>query len=131
MFDKLEIFRMAQGLALHASARTAAIAENIANADTPGYRAHDLRSFADTFEVGGQPAMRATRNGHLGGGSGARFDADEQRVERPGAMSPSGNNVSLETEMMQAVQAKGAHDRALAIYKSALTIMRTSINGGR
>ncbi|WP_298492504.1 FlgB family protein [uncultured Maritimibacter sp.] len=130
MFDKLEIFRMAQGLALHSAARTAAIAENIANADTPGYRAHDLKSFADTFEVGGRPDMRATRNGHLGGG-GATFDADEQRVDRPGAMSPSGNNVSLETEMMQSVQAKGAHDRALAIYKSALTIMRTSINGGR
>ena len=45
MFEKLELTRMAQALAAHAGARMAVIAQNVANADTPGYKAKDLPDF--------------------------------------------------------------------------------------
>lgn len=132
MFDRLEIFRMAQGLAVHSAGRQATLAENIANADTPGYRARDLPSFADTYEPGGAAKMRATRVGHYGAtGAGSAGAIDALIAERPGAESPNGNTVSLEQEMMQAALTKGQHDRALAVYKSALTVIRTAVNGGR
>lgn len=38
----LNILQMASQLAAHSSARQAVIAENIAQADTPGYRARDI-----------------------------------------------------------------------------------------
>jgi flagellar basal-body rod protein FlgB len=49
-------------------------------------------------------------------------------VLRPGAASPNGNNVSLEQEMFAAAEANGDHDRALAVYRSAMTILRTSVS---
>ena len=59
MFEKLELTRMAQSLAAHSGARMAVIAENVANADTPGYKAQDLPAFSEVFAEAGSP-MRAT-----------------------------------------------------------------------
>ncbi|MFD1807778.1 hypothetical protein ACFSHQ_05285 [Gemmobacter lanyuensis] len=53
MFEKLQIVRMAQALAGHAGARQGEIARNIANADTPGYRARDMPDFAAAYADGG------------------------------------------------------------------------------
>lgn len=131
MFDKLDIFRMAQGVVGHAAARQAAIATNIANADTPGYRAQDVKPFSETYDAGSAIGMRATRAEHMSPGPEQTVDLTARIVERPGAASPNGNTVSLEREMMEGARIKGRHDRALAIYKSALTVLRTSANGGR
>ena len=65
MFEKLELTRMAQSLAAHAGARMALVAQNVAHADTPGYRARDLPAFADVYD-GAETALRATRPGHIG-----------------------------------------------------------------
>ncbi len=51
----------------------------------------------------------------------------ELAIEREGERDPNGNSVSLETEMLNAVSAKRQHDRALAIYKSSLTVLRASL----
>ena len=39
---KLNVLQLASGLMAHASARQRVIAENVAHADTPGYKARDL-----------------------------------------------------------------------------------------
>ena len=49
MFDRLEIFTLAGARAQHAAARQAIVAQNIANADTPGYRARDITDFMETW----------------------------------------------------------------------------------
>jgi flagellar basal-body rod protein FlgB len=54
MFEKLELTRMAQALAAQSGARMAVIAENVANADTPGYKAKDMPAFADVYKAAGQ-----------------------------------------------------------------------------
>ena len=41
--------------------------------------------------------------------------------------SPNGNTVSLETEMLNGVEVAREHSQALAIYKHALGIIRTSL----
>ena len=41
---------------------------------------------------------------------------------------PNGNSVSLETEMMHGVDAKRQHDRAMAIYQSSMTILRSTFS---
>jgi len=126
MLEKLELFQMANALARHGASRQAVIAENIANADTPGYLARDLGSFSEAWASSGIDGLTATRAGHLLAGDTP--DETAQRVYRPDAASPNGNNVSLETEMFAAAEAKADHDRALAIYRSTMTILRTSIN---
>lgn len=126
MFEKLEIVRMAQAMAAHAGSRQGEIARNIANADTPGYRARDLPDFAASYQEGTQ--MKVTRRGHLGG-SDALSLAKPRMVD--GAASPNGNTVSLEGEMVKAVEVRQQHEMALAIYRSSSDIIRTSLGRGR
>ncbi|MCK0126042.1 FlgB family protein [Gelidibacter sp. F2691] len=127
MFEKLSIFAKANDLALHAAARQSVIAQNVANADTPGYRARDIPSFAETYEPSQTELMRATRGTHIDANLTTTASTDADTVYRAGAMSPNGNSVSLETEMMMAAEAKRDHDLALAVYKSTLGIVRSSL----
>ncbi len=125
MFEKLEVTRMAQALAAHAGARQGAIAQNIAQADTPGYRARDFAPFEETYRAGNRPdALFATRPGHI-----RDRDVTSEPVLRElrGAASPNGNTVSLEAEMVRAVEARQQHDMALSIYRSVSDIVRTSL----
>jgi flagellar basal-body rod protein FlgB len=126
MFEKLEITRMAQSLASYAGARQDAVARNVANADTPGYKAMDMPGFAETYAE--ESPMRATRPGHMmqpGSVSLAMV-----RTAGSGS-SPNGNTVSLEGEMVKAVEVKAQHEMALAIYRSTSDVIRASLGRGR
>jgi len=127
MFEKLELTRMAQSLAAHSGARMAVIAQNVANADTPGYKAKDLPGFAKVFaDAGGN--MRATRAGHLTAASAAMMPAVEIANGRE---APNGNSVSLEGEMVKSVEARQGHDMALAIYRATSDVIRASLGRNR
>lgn len=126
MFEKLEIVRMAQSLAAHSGARMSVIAENIANADTPGYKAKDLPSFAEVYAEPGQ--LRATRPGHIG--TGTAVSTPPSRASR-GHEAPNGNSVSLEAEMVKSVEARQNHDMALAIYRATSDVIRASLGRNR
>ncbi len=128
MFESLEIFKMSSAMASHAGRRQALVAENMANVDTPGFKAQRMPTFADLTETPDQhPPLRASRTKHLYGAGAemmhARMSYDES------SPSPDGNTVSVETEMLEAVSVKREHDRALAIYRSALTVLRTTLSG--
>lgn len=125
MFGKLELFQMAQSMAQTAALRESAIATNIANADTPGYRARDVASFAETYRTEHGDGMRATRSGHLGA-DGSYSVAVNENADTVGT-SPDGNAVSIEDEMVKAVEVQRQHDLALAIYKSSLNVLRSSL----
>ncbi len=127
MFEKLELTRMAQALAAHSGARMGVIARNVANADTPGYRAMDLPDFSEVYATA-RPEMRATLPGHLGASQG-----NDAAVARkvPGGDAPNGNSVSLEAEMVKGAEVRQQHDMALAVYKSVSDILRASLGRGR
>jgi flagellar basal-body rod protein FlgB len=124
MYESLDIFRTAAAMARHAGARQAVVAENIANADTPGYRARTLAPFSESVSDGPGSAMRATRPGHMQVEASVVTARPEYSDEEP---SPNGNSVSLETEMLNSVDVAREHSQALAIYKHALGILRTSL----
>jgi flagellar basal-body rod protein FlgB len=127
MFEKLDLTRMAQTMAAQAGARMGVIAQNVANADTPGFKAMDMPSFAETYREGGGE-MRATRPKHNHG-------ADEAMTvlarRDKGAGAPNGNTVSLETEMVKSAGARQDHEMALAIYRNTSSIVRASLGRNR
>jgi flagellar basal-body rod protein FlgB len=127
MFEKLELTRMAQSLAAHSGARMAVIAENVANADTPGYKARDMPAFAAVFQEAGG-GMRATRPGHL---AVASPDAMPRPDVVRGHEAPNGNSVSLEAEMVKSVEARQSHEMALAIYRATSDVIRASLGRSR
>ncbi len=124
MFNNLEVFRTSYAMARHAGARQAVTATNMANADTPGYRAQSIASFSEAYATGGTTQLRATRTGHLGAGPS---DAVARARPSDAEASPNGNSVSLEQEMINSVEIQREHSRALAIYKHSLDILRMSI----
>lgn len=121
------ILQMAGQLANHASARQTVIAENIANADTPGYKARDIASFADTYSAPAKmAAQRPPRAGHipLDGATGgfATFESSSFNAE-----DPNGNTVSLEDQMVRSADIRMEHDLALGIYGKSLDILRAGM----
>lgn len=124
MFKNLNVFQISSQLASHSARQHSLTAKNIANADTPGYAAERLPDFADAFRTKAQMSLRTTRPEHMGGGAMAH----EARVIRASSeSSPNGNSVSIEQEMVDATLAKKDHNRAIAIYRHGLSIMRMSI----
>ena len=77
-----------------------AVSANVANANTPGYRAQAVRPFNEVLDHT-QLQLAATRPDHLGIGS-----ADQPAVDLVTAegweTTESGNSVSLEQEMIKA-----------------------------
>lgn len=113
MFESLDILRMAQAFATHAATRQQAIAQNVANANTPGYRSRDALPFAEFWH--------GTQQGTL------RPEASMAEDAHPATVSPDGNTVSLEFEMMRGVEARQQHEMALGIYSMSRDLMRASL----
>jgi flagellar basal-body rod protein FlgB len=126
MFENLQVFQIAHMMARHAGSRHAVISRNMANADTPGYKAQDIADFkSHVSRNNAEFHLRASRRSHLNQNSPVVVP---ESFERPGSIAdPNGNSVSIESEMMHAVNAKRQHDRALAIYRSSMTILRSAI----
>jgi len=125
MLEQIDLFRLSHAMARHAGARQAVVAQNMANADTPGYAARDITPFATHVEGRSGFTPRATRPGHLSGsGPGRGF---EPRIDRDAVRDPNRNSVALETEMLRGVEVRRQHNRALAIYRSGLNVLRAAI----
>lgn len=124
MFEKIELTRMAQALAAYSGSRMAVVARNIANADTPGFRASDLPSFSETYSRADRFSLRASRPGHFS-------SSPENLALRPefsgGSMSPNGNDVSLDIQMLKSAEVRQSHEMALAVYRSTSSILRLSL----
>lgn len=116
MIKDLTILSHASALARHAALRHSVTAENVANADTPGYKARTLRAFdpalADRAEQGDESAARRLSEA-------VKMDTRQA--------SPDGNTVSIEEQLVQAVDAQGQHRAAMAIYKKTLELLRMSV----
>jgi flagellar basal-body rod protein FlgB len=131
MYNGLAFFKVASALAGHAAARQSVIAQNIANADTPGYQARDLPEFSAQLTAGNAAApMRATRDGHMTAAPGGPT-AEPRSHETRGDASPNGNTVSLETEMIKSTAVRHQHELALATYRSGMDLLRTALGRGR
>jgi flagellar basal-body rod protein FlgB len=118
-----DLMALAATAARHAAARHDLAARNIANADTPGYRARDIDDFTGEYDQAGF-APFTSRTGHLAGA-----EAADDFGARPagGELSPNGNDVSIETEMVRDASARREHDAALAVYRASLDILRSSL----
>jgi flagellar basal-body rod protein FlgB len=106
-------------------ARQKVLAENVANADTPGYVAQDLRlpDFRQILQQStSQVALVTTEPGHI---SANRTLSDMETKETEHDDTNSGAHVSLEQEMLKV--SKTANDYALVatLYRANLGLVKT------
>ena len=120
-----------------------ALSQNIANADTPGYKTQELekQDFSglvdDLSSVGGAKkmraapatAMRTTRAGHMGPGGGAADEIDMKDV-KGGEESPSGNTVILEEEMLKVADNQMQYGMVVNLYKKNMGLLKIAMGKG-
>jgi flagellar basal-body rod protein FlgB len=105
------------------------LSQNVANADTPGYVARDLKPL--DFEKAlrsssGGAAMMTTNARHIAiapTGASGFDDVASPDVEA----SPNGNAVSLEMEMIKVSDTQAQFQAAANLYAKAMTLMKTAI----
>lgn len=108
------------------AARTNVLAENIANADTPGYVARDLAA----PEFGKRVASLAASDPRHMTGEGRK--AGSRPHEAPDAeASLNGNQVSLETQMMKLSETRMDYQLASTVYRKGVELIRLAVRGGR
>jgi flagellar basal-body rod protein FlgB len=95
------------------------IAANIANADTPGYRAFELvLDGALGSGEGGAAAMRRSDPRHVGSGAEGARGAPGRSVAAPGAPRLDGNNVSLDQEFLKLTENRVLYQAAFELYEN-------------
>jgi flagellar basal-body rod protein FlgB len=108
--------------------RQAVAAGNLANLDTPGYRARDVQ-FGDELDRQLGAGLRATDPRHLGSSSGPDRGVAS---EAPGLQARrDGNNVQLDRELLSLGRASGEFNRAQTVLAAKFRLVRYAINEGR
>ena len=96
--SSIYLFEVASQKAQWLSARQTALAGNVANANTPGYRALDIQPFAAVLDS--SPIEMATTNpAHLSAPQSQAGDLREIEAD-PSEQTLSGNTVNLEQQMI-------------------------------
>lgn len=102
------------------------LAENVANADTPGFQGRDLKLPEVGARTTGRPvSMAVTQVGHMtgrGGSPGFRADG-KPNFET----TPNGNAVSLEEQMMRVSENQMDYQAVTGLYQRGLAMMRTAL----
>jgi flagellar basal-body rod protein FlgB len=113
--------------------RQVVLGENLANADTPGYRPRDLRpaDFArlaqDSAAQAGRVEMTRTDPDHLGAGARVRIGLGSGPAQSVYETTPNGNSVILEEQMAKASQTALDYQLTSNLYRKYLGMMRIAL----
>lgn len=110
--------------------RQGLLAENVANAETPGYRGKDLKAFAFDDHMRNltvaQISTTATQPSHF---SVAGIDSDGfgPRKMNSFEVTPEGNGVTLEDEMMKVTSNQMDYQAVTTLYTRSMRILRVAL----
>ncbi len=116
--DTISFFNLASDRMHWLAARQKVLAENIANADTPHYRARDVTDFQSFLEK--SDANRAA--------GGPLHEATVETVGGSGAWDSSldGNNVALEQQSVMASENADQYRLAANLYRKAYQLLNAA-----
>lgn len=134
-FSDIPLMAMLKGKMGYVSQRQSLIAQNVANADTPGYAPKDLKPFSFEHALNGAQAsagggaalqMARTNTAHipLDTPAGAPWSA---QTSVDSEVRLDGNHVVLEDQMMKLNQAKMDYDAAVGFYQQSLGLLKMAI----
>lgn len=134
MTGKLDdVFRFHQQALELRSYRQQLLASNIANADTPGYKARDI-DFASTLQAalgGGSQAAApvATAPGHLAGDSTGMVSERQVLYRTPTQPSADGNTVEMDAERAQFADNAVRMEASLTFLNGQIKTLLAAIQG--
>ncbi len=124
--SSVALFDLADRKLAWIGARQGVLSQNIANADTPGWKERDVTPFADV--LAGKISMTSgtlvqTSPRHL---LGTVAGADAGKLLR-GETAPDGNAVSIDDQMVKIAQTDNDHELVSSIYKKYLGLFRMAL----
>lgn len=142
MLSGIDLFRLAGDRMRYLTERQSVLARNIANADTPGYKAQDLAPFSVSTALAGgatsaatasngQLVLARTQPGHVAATSSGAQPAQVVETAPNYGTNGSGNTVSLEEQMLKSAAVTNAFSLATAAYAKSVSLMKIAIDSGR
>ena len=125
--DNIPLFDAIRGRLGWLEERQRVIAQNVANADTPGFAARDLRAPDDFAHA----MMQQSQGVGMMRTSTAHMAIQPQRAVNYASMtSPDsettldGNSGGVEEQMLRMAESRMAHDAAIGFYQKSLNMLR-------
>ena len=106
--------------------RQRVVAQNVANSDTPGYVARDLRAptdFAAAMRQAGPLQITRTSAAHIAPANAnvARFTSN---AAPDSETTLDGNSVVVEEQMLKMAESRMAYDAAIGFYTKSMQMLR-------
>ncbi|MGU3359002.1 flagellar basal body rod protein FlgB [Methylobacterium sp. M6A4_1b] len=122
------LFDLASQQARYLAVRQATIASNVANANTPDYKARDVVPFAEVMARTASTGMTMTESAHVTAGEGRIPVKPVAAGEAWDALSTS-SSVSLEQEMLKAGTVSREHNLNMGIVKAFDRMLKAAVRG--
>ena len=131
--DNIPLFSMLRQRLGHLSDRQKVIAENVANADTPGYLARDTKPFrfeanlanGRSGRTGSSVQQAQTRPGHIAGKPMKPPPSPGRIVKAADSETTlDGNGVVLEDQMIKMTETRMQYDAAIGFYQKSMALLR-------
>lgn len=113
--------------------RQKVLAQNIANANTPGYIPKDLKKISfkahlDQNNVSGGLRMQTTDARHMTAAGGTKTNYEVKVEDAKFSMtSPDGNAVNLEDELIKMAETQMEYSTAINLYRKHVSMLKTAI----
>jgi flagellar basal-body rod protein FlgB len=117
-----DIFSLAEQRLAWVEHRQSLLAQNIANADTPGWRTRDLKPF-DALLAGSALVPARTSPLHLVGAGTSAITATARNAER----APDGNAVAIDQELAKVADTESTHELVTELYLKYQGLFRTAL----
>jgi len=119
------LFALAQKRMAWLDQRQQVLAQNVANADTPGWQARDLRPFADVLADATGAAPVRTRASHLQGTlDPARHLSAPTRAN---ARMPDGNDVAMDEQLTRVADTETQQALVGNVFRKYLGLFRLAL----
>lgn len=124
--NEIPLLSLLRGRMGYLNQRQKVIAENVANADTPGFTPRDLKPFSVQAQASGAVVQAVTQPGHMlppnaKTGAAAAFKPQESRDSETRL---DGNSVVLEEEMIKMTDSRTNFDAAVTFYQKSLALLQ-------
>ena len=107
------------------------LSSNVANADTPGYKAKRIdfeAALARALDVDGKMQMNTTDSRHFDVGNGGFGNLKPEVYDDPnGVVSDDGNTVDRDTELAKMAENKILYDAAVQLINKKTALMKYAV----
>ena len=122
---KIGLFDLAEKRLTWTAQRQTVLAANIANANTPGFQARDVTSFAQVLSGTGTMAPAQTQPGHMSGT--VSTDVASLTRQPPKVRALDGNSVALDEQLTKVADTETTVSLVTTIWKKYVGMFDTAL----